>query len=218
MSGPTSGLHGRLQNIDGVTGIELELGEEGLEGITIKMAEGADEVVVLDSVRRLLVAYGRGPRGSIDPALVSAGPMVLGASPAQPAFGLAGGSGAPVDPGQPGNGGGGSGDDSQPFRLDVFPTGDDSTTVVELWRADRLVRRQVPTSPRAIVQAVIDAATEATGREPISVIGLNLSSIDDTRVLTVVVANHGTSPRVATAVVDGPWTETLVEVVGQLLG
>ena len=53
-----TGLRSRLEALDGVDSIELELGDDGLEGITVRLAEGADEMSVLDGVRRLLVAYG----------------------------------------------------------------------------------------------------------------------------------------------------------------
>ncbi|HEY7704824.1 MAG TPA: hypothetical protein VID03_08370 [Acidimicrobiia bacterium] len=53
-----TGLRQRLEGVDGVQGIELELGEGGLSGIKVKLSDGADEGVVLERVRSLLVTYG----------------------------------------------------------------------------------------------------------------------------------------------------------------
>lgn len=53
-----TGLRQRLEGVDGVRGIELELGEDGLSGIKVKLSEGADEAIVLERVRSLLVTYG----------------------------------------------------------------------------------------------------------------------------------------------------------------
>jgi len=48
----------RLRQVEGVAGIELELGEEGLRGIKVRMEADGDEAAVLDEIRRILTAYG----------------------------------------------------------------------------------------------------------------------------------------------------------------
>ncbi|GEM_PF-2088836 len=48
----------RLRQVEGVAGIELELGEEGLKGIKVRMEADGDEATVLDEIRRILTAYG----------------------------------------------------------------------------------------------------------------------------------------------------------------
>jgi hypothetical protein len=53
-----SGLRQRLENLEGVAAIHLELAESGLSGIHVSLAEGADEAAVLDRIRSLLVTYG----------------------------------------------------------------------------------------------------------------------------------------------------------------
>jgi hypothetical protein len=53
-----SGLRHRLESLEGVASIELELGDEGLAGIRVTLTEGADEAELLESIRSLLVAYG----------------------------------------------------------------------------------------------------------------------------------------------------------------
>lgn len=225
-----NGLRSRLEALEGVEGIELELGDSGLEGITIRIREGADEVSVLDGVRRLLVAYGtKSPR-----LLAAAAPMAMSES------GPGGGEGETVGDRAGGEGGDpGTFDEDQPGRfvsssrsaatmrtrggdlleLSVVPAGEQATAQVSLTRGDRSIRRRVPGSARAIVQAVIDAAAELAGREPISVMGMSLSSIEGTRVLTVIAGNHASTPRVSTvSVVDSKWPAALLEVVDQILG
>jgi len=53
-----TGLEDRLRKVVGVTDIVVELGAEGLEGIRVRMSEGAEESEVLEEIRRILVAYG----------------------------------------------------------------------------------------------------------------------------------------------------------------
>jgi hypothetical protein len=104
------------------------------------------------------------------------------------------------------------------IELSIAPAGDRSTSQVVYSRGERTVRRQVPSSARAIVQAVIDAAAELAGRDPISVIGLNLSAIEGMRVLTVIAGNHATAPKVSTvSVVESNWPAALLEVAAQVL-
>jgi hypothetical protein len=108
--------------------------------------------------------------------------------------------------------------DGQRIELSISPAGDRSTTQVVYSRGERTVRRQVPSSARAIVQAVLDMAAETSGREPLSVIGLNLSAIEGVRVLTVIAGNEGTTPRVSTvSVVEKNWPAALLEVASQML-
>jgi hypothetical protein len=48
---------------------------------------------------------------------------------------------------------------------------------------------------------------------------MNLSSIEGTRVLTVIAGNHGMSPRVCTvSVVEGNWPAALLSVLFEVLG
>jgi len=52
------GLRQRLENLEGVASIHLELAETGLSGIRVALDEGADESTVLERIRSLLVTYG----------------------------------------------------------------------------------------------------------------------------------------------------------------
>ncbi len=53
-----SGLEQRLRTVPGVSGIRIDLGRDGLEGIHVSVDEGSDEAVILEDIRRILVAYG----------------------------------------------------------------------------------------------------------------------------------------------------------------
>ncbi|HUO46830.1 MAG TPA: hypothetical protein VM470_08355 [Acidimicrobiia bacterium] len=52
------GLRQRLENLEGVSAIHLELAETGLSGIKVSLDDGADESGVLERIRSLLVTYG----------------------------------------------------------------------------------------------------------------------------------------------------------------
>jgi len=51
-------LEDRLRRVDGVADLTVELGDEGLESIRVRINEGTEEASVLDEIRRILVAYG----------------------------------------------------------------------------------------------------------------------------------------------------------------
>lgn len=236
-----TGLRNRLQAVNGVESIELELGDEGLEGITVRLAEGADEVAVLEGIRRLLVAYGtKAPRA---PAVVASSfSSAMDAGDPDPVHDVAQVVVEESEPthevmdldDQPNDlviSGSTLGDGTGPtearlvtpegdvVELSVLPAGDRSAAQVTVTWNDRAGRRQVPASSRAIVQAVIDVGAELMGREPISVIGMNLSSMERTRVLTVIAGNYGSSPRVCTAsVVEHDWPSALLSILAQVLG
>lgn len=221
-----NGLKSRLESIAGVESIELELGDAGVEGITVRLAEGADELAVLDGVRRLLVAYGTGPvrvpasaaaevslpEGGETPSSVhevfdvDEAPSEMIDSPPVRLVSSGQSTAAMVTP------------QGERIELSVSPAGDRSAAQVLYVRGERTLSRQVPSSARGIVQAVLDMAAECAGQEPISVIGLNLSAIEGMRVLTVIAGNEGVTPRVSTvSVVDSNWPAALLEVTTQIL-
>lgn len=53
-----TGLEDRLRSVHGVSDIVVELSDDGLEGIRVRMHEGTDESQILEEIRRILVAYG----------------------------------------------------------------------------------------------------------------------------------------------------------------
>lgn len=210
------GLESRLQRVDGVAAIELELGVDGLEGITVRLDEGADESAVLESVRRLLVAYGtkpqRGPSTSFSEPSAPPGSRTSDVVDLVEIEDLGIGDRA---------GAGGSSARREiaggTVDLTVGPAADGAALVV-LERDGRVARRQVPGSAKAIVQAVIDAAAELWEREPVSVMGINLSSVDNSRILTVIAGDYGSSPRVSTtSVVGDDWPSAILDILAQVL-
>lgn len=62
-----TGLRQRLEAIQGVSSIQLELGDTGLTGIRVTLAEGADEATILDRIRAMLVTYGLKAPQTISP-------------------------------------------------------------------------------------------------------------------------------------------------------
>lgn len=64
-----TGLEERLRRVHGVADLTVESGEEGLESIRVRIVEGSDEALLLDQIRRILVAYGlrsRKPDRTVD--------------------------------------------------------------------------------------------------------------------------------------------------------
>ena len=74
------GLEDRLRKVRGVADITVELGEEGLESIRVRIDEGTDEATVLDEIRRILVAYGLRSRRPDRPHLDASGVRTVGQS------------------------------------------------------------------------------------------------------------------------------------------
>jgi hypothetical protein len=65
-----TGLRQRLENLEGVAAIQLELAETGLSGIRVTLADGADESIVLERIRSMLITYGLrspGPVTTMEP-------------------------------------------------------------------------------------------------------------------------------------------------------
>ncbi len=61
-----TGLRQRLENLEGVASIHLELAETGLSGIRVTLIEGADEAHVLERIRSMLVTYGLRSPGRLE--------------------------------------------------------------------------------------------------------------------------------------------------------
>lgn len=72
------GLEDRLRKVQGVADITIELGEEGLESIRVRIDEGTDEGLVLEEIRRILVAYGLRSRRTERPLLDATGVRTVG--------------------------------------------------------------------------------------------------------------------------------------------
>jgi hypothetical protein len=63
-----TGLRQRLENLEGVAAIQLELAETGLSGIRVTLTDGADEATVLERIRSMLVTYGLRSPGPVTAA------------------------------------------------------------------------------------------------------------------------------------------------------
>jgi hypothetical protein len=61
-----TGLRQRLENLEGVASIHLELAETGLSGIRVTLIDGADEAHVLEKIRSMLVTYGLRSPGRLE--------------------------------------------------------------------------------------------------------------------------------------------------------
>lgn len=214
-----SGLRSRLEQIEGVSDIELELGEDGIEGITVRLQEGADEATVLDGVRRLLVAYGTRSPQVVDgfeqgPALSPTNHFIdlddsdSGHRPQVTLVSSGQTEATVISP------------HGEEFSLSVTPGGNRSSSQIVFTSGRRIVRRQVPSSARAIVQGVIDAATELLEHEPISVVGLDVSAAGGSRVLTVITGSPaGAAAMVSTvSVVGRDWPAALLQMVADVVG
>lgn len=73
-----TGLEDRLRKVVGVTDIVVELGAEGLDGIRVRLSEGAEESEVLEEIRRILVAYGLKATGRRGHGTQAIPPLELG--------------------------------------------------------------------------------------------------------------------------------------------
>ncbi|MDX1448684.1 MAG: hypothetical protein R3246_06425 [Acidimicrobiia bacterium] len=72
------GLEDRLRKVHGVADLTVELGEEGLESIRVRINEGTEEAAVLEEIRRILVAYGLRSRRSERPMVDASGVRQVG--------------------------------------------------------------------------------------------------------------------------------------------
>lgn len=158
-----TGLEERLRRIAGVADLTLELGDEGLSGITVRMRDGSDESTVLEEIRRILVAYGLGDRRSaFRPGPV--GELRLRAEA----------SAEPADP-----------------AVEVRP-GPEGLVVI-LSTPDRRVTARGPASPEGATEAMASAVAEWIGRHPIRDLSVRRLRVDDDRVLVVVLRGGGRS-------------------------
>ncbi len=189
-----SGIEERLRQVEGVAGIELELGDEGLKGIKVKMEAGGDEAVVLDEIRRILTAYGlRSRREGI-------GVLGAGGVPETPRVRVRPPAGRPGD------------DENEPVR--VRRTGDGLQ--VELRRDGRTIIRRGEATPLGAASAMVAAAATERDMEPPRVRGVNRVRVGDTNVLVLVVEG-GDGPVVGASVLDGGTTRALWAAVDDAL-
>lgn len=189
-----SGIEERLRQVDGVAGIELELGEEGLKGIKVRMEPGGDEAVVLDEIRRILTAYGLRSRregiGALSPAGIAEGPQVRLRPPR----------------GRPGD------EDGEAVR--VRRTGDGLQ--VELRRDGRTIIRRGDATPMGAASAMVAAVAADREIDPPRVLGVNRVEVGRVGVL-VLVLEGPEGPVVGAAPLDAGTTNALWTAVDEAL-
>lgn len=196
-----TGLEQRLRDVEGVSDIVIELSDEGLEGIRVRMHEGTDESEILEEIRRILVAYGlkgstrkksttstRIPElsleGDTDPAVASDDDR---RSP-EP---LEDFHPAPV---------------SGPPAPAIIPGGDRLT--VRLSDGVRVVEAVADATPLGAADAMIRALCEWKGTAYPSRIAIDRFDVDGTD-LVIIVARRNSTAAVGSSVIRGSLAEAL---------
>ena len=206
-----TGLEQRLRDVEGVSDIVIELGEEGLDGIRVRMQEGTDESAVLEEIRRILVAYGL--KGSTR--------RRTSESPSIPELELEGDTDAPgtpnvVDLREPSAPE--SADDSQrrPDLPDpaIIPGGDQLT--VRLSDGVRVVEAVAEATPLGAADAMIRALCEWKGAAFPSRIAIDRLDIDGTD-LVIVVARRNSTASVGSSAIRGSLAVALRDACGHIV-
>lgn len=155
------GLEDRLRRITGVADLTIELGDEGLESIRVRIDEDSDEGTVLEEIRRILVAYGLRSRRPGTDVLTDAGVTTdVGADEER----------------------------SRP-RIVVGPRG--SGLVVRLSGSDRDVERTGERSPIGVAEAMVRAVAEWQGQAEPERIAISMDELDGVPVVTILARREG---------------------------
>ena len=206
-----TGLEQRLRDVHGVSDIVIELGEEGLDGIRVRMQEGTDESAVLEEIRRILVAYGL--KGSTR--------RRTSESASIPELELEGDSDAPVAPDvvdlrEPAA----SGPADEPQRPSdlpdpaIIPGGDQLT--VRLSDGVRVVEAVAEATPLGAADAMIRALCEWKGAAFPSRIAIDRLDIDGTD-LVIVVARRNSTASVGSSAIRGSLAVALRDACGHIV-
>jgi hypothetical protein len=206
-----TGLEQRLRDVEGVSDIVIELSDEGLDGIRVRMNEGTDESAVLEEIRRILVAYGlkgstrkRGSTSSQIPELELEGDSD---GPHAPDF---------VDLREPA--------ESEPVheprrRPDlpdpaIIPAGDQLT--VRLSDGVRVVEAVAEATPLGAADAMIRALCEWKGAAFPSRIAIDRLDIDGTD-LVIIVARRNSTAAVGSSAIRGSLAVALRDACGHIV-
>jgi hypothetical protein len=206
-----TGLEQRLRDVEGVSDIVIELGDEGLDGIRVRMREGTDESAVLEEIRRILVAYGL--KGSTRRRSSTSTPI--------PELELEGDSDGSVDedivdlrePGEP---------EPAPDirrRSDlpdpaIIPAGDQLT--VRLSDGARVVEAVAEATPLGAADAMIRALCEWKGAAFPSRIAIDRLDIDGTD-LVIIVARRNSTAAVGSSAIRGSLAVALRDACGLIV-
>lgn len=166
-----TGLEDRLRKVVGVTDIVVELGAEGLEGIRVRLSEGAEESEVLEEIRRILVAYGLKATGRRGRGAQAIPPLELGIEMPAP-DGEA--PGDPVSP-EPAS----EDDPGSVPSATILPV--DGRLVARLEHGPRIVEATAEATPLGATEAMIRATADWRGSripDRIAVDRLDIDGID----------------------------------------
>lgn len=175
-----TGLEDRLRRVRGVADLTIELGEEGLESIRVRIDDESEESSVLEEIRRILVAYGLRSRRPDDEGFAAAAvSAVVGEDEAV----------------------------SRP-RIAVGPRG--SRLVVRLSDGDREVERTGERSPVGVAEAMMKAVAGWNGTAAPERFALAMDELDGVPVVTMLARSEGrvavASASCAVSMVGGMYT------------
>jgi hypothetical protein len=207
-----TGLEQRLRDVEGVSDIVIELSDEGLEGIRVRMQEGTDESEILEEIRRILVAYGL--KGSTRKKSTT--------TMAIPELTLEGDEDlAAIEP---------AGDDTRSPDIDeaapqlsskadlpspaIIPGGDHLT--VRLSAGGRVVEAVADATPLGAADAMIRALCEWKGTAFPSRIAIDRFDVDGTD-LVIIVARRNSAAAVGSSVIRGSLAEALRDACSHIV-
>lgn len=159
-----SSLESRLRRVQGISDLTVELGDEGLKGIRVRIEEGSSEADILEEIRRILVAYGLRSRRAPSPVRVTAASL-----PEEETFSL-----PPQEPG---------------IRVLIEP--DDGGLQVVIHGEGRRVSTQADASALGAAEAMVRAVAAWTERQMPERVALLTAVIDNERVLIVLTRKAG---------------------------
>lgn len=186
----TTGLTTRLQEIPGVASVAVDLTDSG-GGINVRLEPGADETLVMDTLRSVLVAYG--VRSPSPPKL----------RPHQWKRSIEGVD-LGVDLGS---------DLGSDLGVDVAITPIDEGARIEVATKNVRSFRVVAATPVAIAQGLADAWCQVIPRVPIEVADVG---VDDQGTMTVSILDEGRESQGSANVASG-WEDALAQAVGMAL-
>lgn len=162
------GLEDRLKQVDGVSSIRVELGENGVDSIKVEVHDGVEETSVLEEIRRVLVAYGWRSRR---PAWLQHGDAGQTVDLTLPRFARMEELVAAAEPSPP----------------TVSMRHEGSNMVVVLERDDRRVEATGSVSPIGAAQAMMKAMADWLGVERPDRVAVVMHEMDGEKVVTLMV-------------------------------
>lgn len=206
-----TGLEQRLRDVEGVSDIVIELSDEGLDGIRVRMQEGTDESAVLEEIRRILVAYGL--KGSTRRRTAVSPPI-----PELELEGDSDASGVPdiVDLREPAEVEAATEPPRRPDLPDpvIIPAGAQLT--VRLSDGVRVVEAASEATPLGAADAMIRALCEWKGAAFPSRIAIDRLDIDGTD-LVIIVARRNSTAAVGSSAIRGNLAVALRDACGHIV-